>query len=183
MIAATRYLRSLLSSPDAISKKPKEAYNGDKVLVKALAEKLGNGNPAAFKSVWEAYTPKERRKALQEVLGSLDYNNIFKLYNFDETNTRDAAALHAAVANLQYALKHDKAKDDKLDSSTFAAAGKVGISLLKSLLYGEEKKQAPPVTPVDATGGAGAGAAGGAAGTGQQGAAGTQTGQTANGIS
>jgi len=93
MIAATRYLRSLLSSPDAISKKPKEAYSGDKVLIKALAEKLGNGSAAAFKSVWEAYTPKERRQALQEVLGSLDYNNIFKLYNFDETNTKDAVAL------------------------------------------------------------------------------------------
>jgi hypothetical protein len=101
MIAATRYLRSLLSSPDAISKKPKETYNGDKVLIKALAEKLGNGSAAAFKSVWEAYTPKERKQALQEVLGSLDYNNIFKLYNFDETNTRDVAALQAAVANLQ----------------------------------------------------------------------------------
>lgn len=156
MIAATRYLRSLLSSPDAIAKKPKEAYNGDKVLIKALAEKLGNGSATAFKSVWEAYTPKERRKALQEVLGSLDYDNIFKLYNFDETNTKDAAALRLAVTNLQEALKNDKAKDDKLESSTFAAAGKVGISLLKSLLYGEEKPQAP-ATPIGAEGGTGTG--------------------------
>jgi len=53
-------------------------------------------------------------------------------------------------------LKNDKAKDDKLASSTYAAAGKVGISLLKSLLYGEEKPQAP-TTPTGAEGGDGTG--------------------------
>lgn len=139
MIAATRYLRSLLSSPQAITKKPKEAYNGDKILIKALAEKLGNGNPQAFKSVWSSYTFEERKKALQDVLGSLDYDNIYKLYDFADTNTKDPEALREAVNNLSVALN-----SNELTSQTYTAAGKVGLSMLKSLLNGEEKKRETP---------------------------------------
>lgn len=141
MIAATRYLRSLLSSPQAIPKTPKEAYNGDKVLIKALAEKLGNGNAQAFKSVWSSYTFDERKKALQDVLSSLDYDNIYKLYDFADTNTKDPDALREAVNNLNLALN-----SKELTSQTYTAAGKVGLSMLKSLLNGEEKKQETPAS-------------------------------------
>ena len=80
-IEAINYLKSAFSHGYIQPKVSKQAFNADRIIMQALAEKVGNGNMAALQSVWSGLSPLERQRMLRDTLNHLDYQKIFENYD------------------------------------------------------------------------------------------------------
>lgn len=140
-IEAVNYLKSAFAHGYIQPKVNKIAFNADRIIMQALAEKVGNGSMSALQSVWQGLSPLERQRVLRDTLNHLDYQKIFENYDFSNTDVKNAQELQQRVQALQTSFT-----GGDLTNENYQAAGKVGLSILKDLIYGRERKTTPSST-------------------------------------
>lgn len=120
------------------AKKDKTKFSGDTFLQSGLAQKYyaGTFNTSNW---FDHRSDSDRRTAIAEYLDSVNYDDIYNKYLWDDSGIDSAETLKARVAAFTQNLKDGKDPDD-LDYNTAAA---LGINLDTFLKKPEEESKEP----------------------------------------